>query len=101
MIAEGVHFKLHGKTHELRAITVVEFFSYTDAMMKIATLKESAQLSDEQILDLYYAIIHSVCDSVTRADVKKMTHAQAAALLKLVVEHVTGEAGAKPVEKKN
>jgi len=102
MIAQPIAFRLHGKIHHLNPITVKEFFAYSNALLSVEKLKEQKVLSDEEMVGLYYGLIHSVCDTITKEDIKDMTHAQAAALLELVVKHVTGRAHApEPDQKKN
>ena len=92
MVANPVAFRLHGKVHRMRPITVKEFFAVSNALLSLERLKSDDRLTDEQIIDLYFQIIHSVCDSVTKNDIKSMTHAQAGALIQLIVDHVTGRA---------
>lgn len=94
MIANPVAFRLHGKVHQMRPVTVKEFFAYANALVGLERLKSDEKLSDEQIVDLYCQLIQAVCDTVSKDDVKAMTHAQATALLQLVVDHITGKAHA-------
>ena len=108
MIAQPIAFRLQGKIHHLNPITVKEFFAYSNALLSIERLKEREVLKDEDMVNVYHGVIHSVCDSITKDDIKNMTHAQAAALLKLIIDHVTGKASLQPkadqgssVEKKN
>lgn len=101
MVASPIAFRLHGKVHHLRAVTVKEFFAYTNALLSLERIKENANISDDQIIEIYQGIIGALCESITKDDIKKMTHAQAAALLKLITDHITGKAHAPVDEKKN
>jgi hypothetical protein len=105
MVAMPVAFRLHGKVHYIKPISVREFYAFTNAMISLQGLEKAEHVTPQQIIELYFNLIRSVCDSVARPDVEKMTQAQCGALLNLIVECVTGkaqvekEAGAE--EKKN
>lgn len=90
MVANPIAFRLHGKVHHLRPVTTKEFFAYSNALISLDRLKEDSKISDEEILDTYLRLIQAVCDTIDREDVRKMTHAQAGALIKLIIDHVTG-----------
>lgn len=94
MVANPIAFRLHGKVHYLKPVTVKEFFAYANALAGLERLKSDEKLSDEQIVELYSQLIQSVCETVKADDVKLMTHAQATALLQLVIDHITGRAHA-------
>jgi hypothetical protein len=100
MVANPIAFRLHGKVHHLNPVTVKEFFAYSNALLSIQTLQSKSDLSDEEIVDLYAKLIQSVCTSITKDDVKNLTHAQATALLNLIIEHITGRAHVSEDEKK-
>lgn len=103
MVANPIAFRLHGKVHQLRPVTVKEFFAYANALLGLERLKSDEKLSDEQIVDIYCQLIQAVCETITRDDVKAMTHPQASALLQLIIEHINGKAHApeKDEKKKN
>lgn len=95
MVAQSVAFKLHGKIHNIKPISVKEFYAFTNAMLSIQGLETAEHVTPAQIIDLYATLIRSVCDTVTRHDIEQMTQAQCGALLNLIVECVTGKAHAQ------
>lgn len=95
MIAHPIAFRLHGKIHQIKPISVKEFYAFTNAIASITTLESDNKITTAQVIDLYTRIICSVCDSITRKDVELMTQAQCGALLNLIVEAVTGKAHAE------
>lgn len=103
MIAHPVAFRLHGKVHFIRPISVKEFYAFTNAMLSVQGLEKAEHVTPAQIIDLYYRLVASVCDSIDRSDIEKMTQAQCGALLNLIVEVVTGKAHveSEESEKKN
>lgn len=104
MIAHPIAFRLHGKIHQIKPISVKEFYAFANAIAGIGALEKEEKITTAQVVDLYTRIICSVCDSISRKDVEAMTQAQCGALLQLIVEAVTGkaqvEAGAGSGEKK-
>ena len=100
MVANPISFRLHGKVHQLRPVTVKEFFAYANALAGLENLKAGNKVSDEGMVELYLKLIKSVCETVSTEDVKSMTHAQATALLQLIVNHVPGRAHVSGDEKK-
>jgi hypothetical protein len=103
MVAAPIAFRLHGKVHHLKPITVKEFFAYSNAMLSLQRLEDAEKMSADQIIDLYFSLMSSVCESITHHDIKAMTQAQAVALVKLIIDHVTGktQVGPEPEEKKS
>lgn len=106
MVAHPVAFRLHGKVHSIKPISVKEFYAFTNAVISLQALESAEQLTPSQVIDLYQRLIQSVCETVSRADIEQMTQAQCGALLNLIVECVTGKAQVEesketPAEKKN
>lgn len=103
MIAEPIAFRLHGKVHKIKPVSVSEFFKYTNALAALTRLKDKDAFTANDILVRYYDLIAAVCDTITYKDVEQMTHAQIAALFSIVIEAVTGKAHASndEDEKKN
>ena len=92
MIADSVPFRFAGKIHHIKPISVLEFYQYTQALGKLMELKDSAKVTGEDLVDAYFNLFRSVCDTITHADIEKMTTAQAGALFALTIECVTGKA---------
>lgn len=92
MVAHPVAFRLHGQIHEIRPISVKEFYAFTNAIVSLQGLEKAEHITPTQVVDLYQRLIQSVCDSIERSDIEKMTQAQCGALLNLIMECVTGKA---------
>jgi len=103
MVANPIAFRLHGKIHHLRPVTTKEFFAYSNAILALDRMKDDSKMTDDEILDSYLKLIQAVCSTVTFDDVRSLTHAQASALIKLVIDHVTGRVieTPEPDQKKN
>lgn len=104
MIADSVPFRFAGKIHYIKPISVLEFYQYTQALGKLMELKDSEKVTGEELVDCYFNLFKSVCDTITHTDIEKMTTAQAAALFSLTIDCVSGKAHvtqeAEPVKKK-
>lgn len=98
MVAHPVAFRLHGKVHFIKPITVKEFYAFTNAINSINALEKQEHVTSGQVLEMYEKLICSVCDSVTRKDVENLTQAQCGALLNLIIECVTGKAQVDSVQ---
>jgi hypothetical protein len=101
MVADRVAFRLHGKVHYIRPISVKEFFAYTNALVAIQSLEKAETIEANHVVELYHGLIKSVCESVTKKDVQDMTQPQVAALIQLVSDCITGKAHVGATEKKN
>jgi hypothetical protein len=98
MVSHPVAFRLHGQIHEIRPISVKEFYAFTNAIVSLQGLEKAEHITPSQVVDLYQRLIQSVCDSIDRSDVEKMTQAQCGALLNLIMECVTGKAQVDEVD---
>jgi len=105
MIAKPVGFRLHGRIHEIKPIALEEFYKFANAWTKIMSWKEADSIKPDEYLDGLTALFASVCPTIHRQDVERLTQAQAAGLFELIIESVTGKAHVKPdieaTEKKN
>lgn len=105
MIAKPVGFKLHGRVHQINPIALEEFYKFANAWTRVVSWKESDSIKPDEYLDGLTSLFSSVCPSINRQDVEKLTQAQAAGLFELILETVTGKAHTKPDiesgEKKN
>lgn len=99
LIAKTVGFVWNGKTHYIRPISVVEFLATSEALAKMDRLQKEKKVTFDEIVDAYEQLITSVCDSITRADILKMTQAQVGALVNLVIQTVTGKVHADEKKK--
>ncbi len=99
MVADSVAFRLHGKVHKIKPITVKEFYEYSNAIARLKVIEKADKVKKDEIVDAYYNLIHSVVDTINLSDVENMTQAQAAALFSLILDAISGKAQVD--EKKN
>jgi hypothetical protein len=85
---EVLRFELHGKIHELQPITVEVFYGLTNALVAF-NAKVEGETAD-QVIDKCTRLFQSVCSTITREDVEKMTKMQVGALYALITEHAVG-----------
>jgi hypothetical protein len=90
IVQETVSVRLHGRTHTIRPIEVAEFFQLSNALARIRGIEAADKVTFDQILDAYHGLISSVAPTVTKDDLRKCSHAQIAAFLQVVIDHVTG-----------
>lgn len=100
VVAKPVGFKLHGKTHRIEPITTQKFFEWSGSLASIYALKDKKDVTPDEIVDCYFNVIHSLCETVTREDIKKCEQAQLAALYGLIFDHCTGRAHTEEYQKK-
>lgn len=91
IVSNPIAFRWKGRAHEIRPITVKEYFNFTNAKIDFdQTISSDKSLGWESLAIKYYQIISSVCDSITVEDIKDMQHAQVAALYQLVLDKILG-----------
>ena len=98
LLVEPISFKLHGKNHVIKPLTVEQFMILSAALIDIVDLQKKQGLSSEELIDKYYGLVSSVCDTVKKSDIENMSQQQVSALFNLIIKTVTGEVF---VEKKN
>ena len=91
MLSEAVGFKLHGKMHVIRPLTVEQFMKLTNKMAEIYDLKNKTGIEPSEIVDLYYSTVSIASKTVTREDISNMNTQQVTALLELIIETITGK----------
>ena len=90
-IVQGdVRVRLHGRDHVIRPIEVAEFFQLSSALARIKGIEAAEKVTVEQIIDAYHGLISSVAPTVSKDDLRACSHAQIAAFLQVVIDHVTG-----------
>ena len=92
ILSESVTFRLHGKIHTLKPLTVEEFLVYSRSLCNLVDLKEKETVTPSELVDCYYDLAHSVCSTIVREDIEKMTQGQVAALYQTILDTVTGKA---------
>lgn len=91
ILVENVGFKLHGKEHIIKPLTVEQFMLYAVNLSEIYALKEKSNLNASDLIDKYHALISSVCSTVKRSDIEQMSQQQVSALFELIVDTVSGK----------
>jgi len=100
LISEPVYFKLLGKTHILKPMTTKEFFKFVDALATLQKLNEKDKIDNDEAINVYVKLFSSVCDTIGRQEVLKMTNSQLVALMNLIIKNATGELQPAIAEKK-
>lgn len=90
LVIEPVAFKLHGKIHTLKPISVEELWKFAHAMQAVQSATEKNEISVDGIKGAYLAIFQSVCPSIQMEDVDQMNQAQIGALLQFVIDTIKG-----------
>lgn len=93
MSTDPVAFKLNGKIHEIKPITTGEFFAYANAFAKLMAMLDEKKITIQpsELIERYYELFKSVCDTITIDDIRNSNNAQVAGLYQLVVDTVTGK----------
>lgn len=91
LVSEAIAFKIHGKVHTLNPVTVQEFLNFSYALTHAQSLQAQTVVSPEELIDVYFQVFASVCNTITKEDVKDMTQAQIAALFQLIVDSIMGK----------
>lgn len=90
IVRDPIAITLHGKTHTIKPVLVEEFFALSNALAIVKELGLRDKLTLDEVIDGYYGVIYAVCPTITREDIRACSQSQIAALLKLVIEHVSG-----------
>jgi hypothetical protein len=85
---ETLRFELHGKIHELQPITVEIFYGLTNALVAFNSKVEGE--TADQVIDKCTSLFKSVCPTIVREDVEKMTQMQVGALYAIITDHALG-----------
>lgn len=92
LVSLPVSFILHGKEHVIKPVALEEFLKYTNAYAQLWNSQdENKKLSNDQLIEIYENLFSSVCETITKEDIKKMTQAQVGALFQLISDTVTGK----------
>lgn len=95
IIGDPVGFRFGGKVHVIKPVSTKEFWKLSNALVELWALKDQPDVTPEELVTRYHALIASVCDSVTRSDIEGMTQAQVAGLFTLVMDAASGKAHAR------
>jgi len=90
MISQTVRFRLLGRDHEIEPLSVQQFMKFASAYSKVLVLQEQDVVTPDELVEAYYNLVSSVCKSVSREDIKKMSQQQVAALFQIMVDLHTG-----------
>jgi len=90
LLTKKVSFKLLGKIHTIDPLTVFQFTNFAAAYGEVLRLHEQEKVTSEELIDVYYNLVASVCDTVSREDISKMTQQQVNGLFQIMVDLHTG-----------
>lgn len=100
MISEPIAFRLHGKVHSIKPLSVKEFYKYSNALARLNGLRDKDQVGKDDLIDSYFVLFSSVIDSFTIKDLENMTQVQVSALFQLILDAVRGRAYTDEEEEK-
>lgn len=91
MISQPVSFKVLGKTHVIQPLTVQQFTQFAFAYSQIMALHNQEVVTPDELVEAYYKMVSSVCDTVTKEDISKMSQQQVAGLFQIMVDLQAGK----------
>jgi len=95
LIVKTVSIQWQGRAHVLKPISTAEFLRVTEALAQMDKLRQrEGGFKLDELVDVYTDVIGSVCDTIDRREILKMSQAQVAALLQTVIDHVAGRVNA-------
>lgn len=101
LVNESFHFKLHGKIHTIDPVSTIEFFKFANALARVEGLKTAEKVTGNELIDSYYNLASSICHTITREDIERMTQQQAGAFLQLLMDVSMGRVDEKKKTKLN
>lgn len=90
IVRDSIAVTLHGKKHVIRPVLVEEFFALANAWAVIGDLDSRKNVGIDEVIDAYFGVIHAVCPTITREDLRTCTLSQITGFLRVVMEHSTG-----------
>lgn len=100
MISRTVAFRFMGRIHKINPMTQENFLKVVNGLARLDALRTRKDITLDDARKEYANLFTKCIDSISYDDVKMMTEAQISALLKQIIDCVTGTAHADP-EKKN
>jgi hypothetical protein len=91
ILAKPVAFRFAGRVHTIKPIQTKEFYALANATAELWALRDAKELTADQLIDRYTALISSVCHSIRRKDIEGMTQSQVTALYQLIMDTVMGK----------
>lgn len=107
IIAKPVTFRLAGKLHELKPVSLKQYMGFINKLGLIDTIAKQADKKEVKMIETLTRhlaeVFGEVCDTITIDDVRKMSYSQAVALYSLIIELMQGKLHARVenTEKKN
>lgn len=90
LVEKSSYVRLHGKNHEIKPILVSEFFELANALAEIKKLENKTDFSLNDVVDSYFSLFMPLIPTITKDDICNSSHAQIAALLSHVMDHIQG-----------
>lgn len=90
LVTESLKFRFNGEVHELKPLSAGQFYRVANALAALHSFNDKKELSQDEVVNAYYAVVSSVCDTIPKEAIYKMTSAQFGALYTMILEHVNG-----------
>lgn len=100
MISQPVSFKVLGKVHTIEPLTVEQFTRFAFTYSKIISLQDQEHVSPDELIEAYFEMVSSVCNTISRENIKRMSQQQVAGLFQIMVDLHTGRLFSEEGEKK-
>lgn len=91
LVEDRIAFKLNGKTHLIKTVSVELLLKVTNENAKLQTLRGVEGIDQKMIYDAYAKIFGTMCDTITIHDVREMSQMQIAVLFRTIVNCITGK----------
>jgi hypothetical protein len=95
LLTEQVGFKFRGKIHVLNPVDVKNFMqitiAYRNLLQMIEARSEGSSLTDDEVYQKYYDLIHPIVPSITYAEMRAMTLVMLNNLINLVFRQLSGD----------
>jgi hypothetical protein len=89
---QPIRFRMYGKIHEARPVSVGQFGEIYNGITKIDALAVKKQLKGDKLYRAYIRALKPVCPTVSALDLAKMTRLQQVAFFLFVFKVISGEA---------
>ncbi len=100
MLSTSVGIRFRGRIHKINPMTLETFLKTINEIARLDALRKKENVPVKEVRDGYYRVFDKCSDTLGSA-AKDMNDAQIAAVLRQVVECVTGKAYAQNDQKKN
>lgn len=86
LISKSYAIKFKGKMHLIKPLSVQEYYSLAKALARLAQIENLEQIDATELVNAYYDLFSSVCETITLKDVEAMEQPQIAAFLATILD---------------